>query len=51
MFAEMVKKIMYPQGRDKVHCLGKGGNRGATYMMETAIDMLIQQGHSGKGEG
>ena len=43
----MVKKIMYPQGRDKVHCLGKGGNRGATYMMETAIDMLIQQGHSG----
>ena len=47
MFAEMVKKIMYPQGRDKVHCLGKGGNRGTEYMMETAIDMLIQQGHSG----
>ena len=48
MFAELVKKIMYPHGRDKVHCLGKGGNRGVTYMMEKAISMLEQQGHSGE---
>ena len=47
MFAEMIKKIMYPKWRDKVHCLGKGGNRGTEYMMEHAIEMLIEQGHSG----
>ena len=47
MFAEMLKKIMYPLGRDKVHCLGKGGNEGRRYMLERAIEMLRAQGHDG----
>ena len=47
MFAEMLKKIMYPLGRDKVHCCGKGGNEGRRYMLERAIEMLRAQGHDG----
>mmetsp|Transcript_67853 Transcript_67853/g.112804 ORF Transcript_67853/g.112804 Transcript_67853/m.112804 type:complete len:711 (+) Transcript_67853:127-2259(+) len=47
MFAEMLKKITYPLGRDRVHCLGKGGNKGVKYMMEHALELLMQQGHSG----
>ena len=47
MFAEMLKKIMYPQGRHSFSCAGKGGNAGGTFMMEAAIEMLRAQGHSG----
>ena len=47
MFAEMMKKLMYPHGKENVWCPGKGGNVGGEYMMEQAIRMLIEQGHSG----
>lgn len=47
MFAEMMKKIMYPHGRHAYSCAGKGGNVGSKYMMEKAVDMLVEQGHSG----
>ena len=47
MFAEMLKKIMYPEGRHSFSCAGKGGNVGRTFMMEAAIEMLRAQGHSG----
>lgn len=38
---------MYPKGKDNVHVCGKGGDMGDTYLMERAIAMLRQQGHSG----
>jgi len=47
MFAKMLEKIMYPYDKEKMHCLGKGGNKGSSYMMEHAIDLLKRQGHSG----
>jgi len=47
MFAEMLKKIMYPEGRHSFSCAGKGGNVGRTFMMEAAIEMLRAQGHCG----
>jgi hypothetical protein len=47
MFAEMLKKIMYPEGRHSFSCAGKGGNAGRTFMMEAGIKMLCAQGHSG----
>ena len=48
MFAEMMKKLMYPRGRNSAWCAGKGGNVGAKYMMRNAIAMLRAQGHSGE---
>ena len=48
MFAEMMKKLMFPRASHAVFCAGKGGNVGRKYMMETAIEMLKQQGHSGE---
>ena len=50
MFAAMMRKLMYPHGKDCVACAGKGGNVGNTYMMERARQMLIAQGHSGDPE-
>lgn len=47
MFAEMMKKIMYPHGRHSFSCAGKGGNVGQRFMMERAVEMLRAQGHSG----
>ena len=47
MFAAMLTRIMQPRGAKRVHCLGKGGNAGKKYMMERAIAMLMEQGHSG----
>ena len=47
MFAEMLKKLMYPHGRNHFFCPGKGGNHGGTYMMERGVQMLMAQGHSG----
>ena len=47
MFAEMMKKLLYPHGKQHVWCPGKGGNVGGTFMMEQAILMLRAQGHSG----
>jgi len=48
MFAEMMKKLMYPHGKENVWCPGKGGNVGGEFMMEHAIRMLERQGHSGE---
>ena len=48
MFAEMMRKLMYPHGKDAIFCCGKGGNMGGKYMMEPAIELLRQQGHSGE---
>ena len=48
MFAEMMRKLMYPHGKDAIFCCGKGGNMGSKYMMEPAIELLRQQGHSGE---
>ena len=48
MFASMLACIMQPRHRaQRVHCLGKGGNRGREYMMEHAIELLKRQGHDG----
>jgi hypothetical protein len=47
MFAAMMRKLMYPAGRDAVACAGKGGNQGGEFMMERARQMLIAQGHDG----
>ena len=47
-FAEMMKKLMYPHGKEHVWCPGKGGNVGGEFMMERAIEMLVAQGHSGE---
>ena len=48
MFAEMMKKLMYPHGKEHIWCAGKGGNVGTDFMMEHAIRMLEKQGHSGE---
>ena len=48
MFAEMMRKLMYPHGQEAIFCCGKGGNMGKKYMMEAAIGLLRQQGHSGE---
>jgi ribonucleotide monophosphatase NagD (HAD superfamily) len=47
MFASMLKTILPPQAKHRVHCLGKGGNDGSTYMMSHAIELLQAQGHDG----
>ena len=47
MFAAMLKAIIPPRGMGRVHCLGKGGQDGNQYMMEHAIKLLREQGHSG----
>lgn len=47
MFAAMLLKLMYPHGKNRVACTGKGGNVGGKYMMEKARQMLVAQGHSG----
>ena len=47
MFAAMLKAIIPPRGMGRVHCLGKGGQDGKQYMMEHAIKLLREQGHSG----
>ena len=47
MFAAMLTRIMQPRGASRIHCLGKGGNAGKKYMMERAIQLLQEQGHSG----
>ena len=47
MFAKMLMAIIPPRARHRVHCLGKGGDDGRKYMMERAINMLIEQGHDG----
>jgi len=48
MFAAMMRTLMYPHNQEAIFCCGKGGNMGKKYMMEAAIDMLRQQGHSGE---
>ena len=48
MFAEMMRKLMYPHGKEAIFCCGKGGNVGGKYMMEAAIELLRRQGHSGE---
>ena len=47
MFAAMMRKLMYPAGRDAIACAGKGGNQGGRFIMERARQMLIEQGHDG----
>jgi len=47
MFARMLRTVLPPQAKHRVHCLGKGGNDGSTYMMSRAIEMLKAQGHDG----
>ena len=47
MFAEMMRKLMYPYRKDAIACVGKGGNQGDWYMMEAARQMLLDQGHDG----
>ena len=37
-----------PRRRQAIFCCGKGGNMGGQYMMEAAIELLRQQGHSGE---
>ena len=44
----MMRKLMYPAGKDSISCPGKGGNQGGTYMMEAARRMLMAQGHDGE---
>jgi len=46
MFVNLLKTSMLEQAR--CYCCGKGGNAGRRYMMDRAIQMLIEQGHSGK---
>ena len=46
MFAAMMRKLMYPAGKDAIACPGKGGNVGGKYMMEAARQMLIEQGRT-----
>ena len=44
----MMRKLMYPHGKEAIFCCGKGGNVGGKYMMEAAIELLRRQGHSGE---
>ena len=39
----MMKKLMYPHGKEAIFCCGKGGNMGEQFMMETAIELLKRQ--------
>mmetsp|Transcript_6096 Transcript_6096/g.10823 ORF Transcript_6096/g.10823 Transcript_6096/m.10823 type:complete len:410 (-) Transcript_6096:1809-3038(-) len=50
MFAECLRKAMFPSMSTStfIACAGKGGNRGGQYMMQHALKMLKQQGHSGR---
>jgi len=48
MFVEMLRKAMPPLSKHRrMHCCGKGGNVGRRFMIERAIRMLQEQGHSG----
>jgi ribonucleotide monophosphatase NagD (HAD superfamily) len=47
MIAAMIRHAAYPLGLKNLHCVGKGGNDGATYMMSHAVSMLQLQGHDG----
>jgi len=48
MFAQMLKRAMPPSSTGRSFCCGKGGNVGRTFMIDRAIEMLKQQGHSGE---
>lgn len=47
MFASMLRPVLPLDSHDRFLCCGKGGNVGATYIMDAAIEMLHKQGHSG----
>jgi len=47
MFCAMFRKLLHPLGAGQVHICGKGGNIGASYMVDHAISMLREQGFSG----
>lgn len=47
MFASMLRPVVPLDSHDRFLCCGKGGNVGATYIMDAAIEMLHEQGHSG----
>merc|ERR1712216_638977 len=47
MFVDMLKKAI-PPASGRTFCCGKGGNVGRKYMIDRAIQMLQQQGHSGR---
>ena len=44
----MLRPVVPLESQDRILCCGKGGNVGASFMMEQAIEMLKQQGHSGE---
>jgi len=48
MFVEMLKKAMPPLSHARCFCSGKGGNVGRRFMIDRAIEMLKEQGHSGE---
>jgi ribonucleotide monophosphatase NagD (HAD superfamily) len=41
---------MPPLTTGRCYCCGKGGNVGRTFMIDRAIQMLKEQGHSGERE-
>jgi len=48
MFVDMLKKSMPPGSSGRTYCCGKGGNVGRMFMIDRAIQMLEEQGHSGQ---
>ena len=48
MFVDMLKKSMPPgTSTSRTYCCGKGGNIGRKFIIDRAIRMLEEQGHSG----
>jgi len=48
MFVDMLKKSMPPGSEGRTYCCGKGGNVGRKFIIDRAIQMLGEQGHSGQ---
>ena len=48
MFVEMLKQSMPPLASARCFCCGKGGNVGRKFMIDRAVRMLQEAGHSGE---
>jgi len=48
MFVKMLEQSMPPLSSARCFCCGKGGNVGREFMIDRAVHMLQEQGHSGE---